>query len=193
LIFDEVITGFRVALGGAQARFGVVPDLSTFGKVIGGGLPVGAYGGRRALMERMAPEGSVYQAGTLSGNPLATAAGLAVLDLASRPGTFDALEATANKVSSGLAGLAREAGVPFTASALGGLFGFFFHPGPVTSYADAQKADGDRFRAFFHAMLDQGVYLAPSPFEAGFVTTAHADSELDQTFEAARRAFRKVS
>jgi glutamate-1-semialdehyde 2,1-aminomutase len=193
LIFDEVITGFRVALGGAQARFGVVPDLSTFGKVIGGGLPVGAYGGRRALMERMAPEGSVYQAGTLSGNPLATAAGLAVLDLASRPGTFDALEATANKVSSGLAGLAREAGVPFTASALGGLFGFFFHPGPVTSYADAQKADGDRFRAFFHAMLDQGVYLAPSPFEAGFGTTAHADSELDQTFEAARRAFRKVS
>ena len=193
LIFDEVITGFRVALGGAQARFGVVPDLSTFGKVIGGGLPVGAYGGRRALMERMAPEGSVYQAGTLSGNPLATAAGLAVLELASRPGAFDALEATATRVSTGLAGLAREAGVPFTASAVGGLFGFFFHPGPVSSYADAQKADGDRFRAFFHAMLDQGVYLAPSPFEAGFVTTAHGDSELDQTLEAARRAFRKVS
>jgi glutamate-1-semialdehyde 2,1-aminomutase len=193
LIFDEVITGFRVALGGAQARFGVVPDLSTFGKVIGGGLPVGAYGGRRSLMERMAPEGSVYQAGTLSGNPLATAAGLAVLELASRPGTFDALEATATRVANGLAGLAREAGVPFTASALGGLFGFFFHPGPVQSYADAQKADGARFIAFFHAMLDQGIYLAPSPFEAGFVTTAHGDAELDQTLEAARRAFRKVS
>ncbi len=192
LIFDEVITGFRVALGGAQARFGVTPDLSTFGKVIGGGLPVGAYGGRRALMQRMAPEGPVYQAGTLSGNPLATAAGLAVLELASRPGTFEQLEATATRVARGLEGLAREAGVPFSASALGGLFGFFFHPGPVANYADAQKADAARFRVFFHAMLDQGIYLAPSPFEAGFVTTAHGDSEIDQTLEAARRAFRKI-
>ncbi len=192
LIFDEVITGFRVALGGAAARFGVTPDLSTFGKVIGGGLPVGAYGGKRALLERMAPVGPVYQAGTLSGNPLATAAGLAVLELASRPGTYDALEATATRVARGLEGLAREVGVPFTTSALGGLFGFFFHPGPVTSYADAQKADGERFRTFFHAMLDQGVYLAPSPFEAGFVTTAHGDTEIDQTLEAARRAFRKL-
>ncbi len=192
LIFDEVITGFRVALGGAQARFGVTPDLSTFGKVIGGGLPVGAYGGRRALMQRMAPEGPVYQAGTLSGNPLATAAGLAVLELASRPGTFEQLEATATRVARGLEGLAREAGVPFSASALGGLFGFFFHPGPVANYADAQKADAARFRVFFHAMLDQGIYLAPSPFEAGFVTTAHGDPEIDQTLEAARRAFRKI-
>ena len=192
LIFDEVITGFRVALGGAQARYGVIPDLSTFGKVIGGGLPVGAYGGRRALLERMAPEGPVYQAGTLSGNPLATAAGLAVLDLVSRPGTFDALEATASRVTQGLERLAREAGVPFTASAVGGLFGFFFHPGPVQNYADAQKADAERFRTFFHAMLDQGIYLAPSPFEAGFVTTAHGDAEIDETLEAARRAFRKV-
>ena len=192
LIFDEVITGFRVALGGAQARFGVTPDLSTFGKVIGGGLPVGAYGGRRSLLQRMAPEGPVYQAGTLSGNPLATAAGLAVLELASRPGIYEQLEATATRVARGLEGLAREAGVPFTASALGGLFGFFFHPGPVENYADAQKADATRFRAFFHAMLDQGIYLAPSPFEAGFVTTAHGDSEIDQTLEAARRAFRKI-
>jgi glutamate-1-semialdehyde 2,1-aminomutase len=140
----------------------------------------------------MAPVGSVYQAGTLSGNPLATAAGLAVLELASRPGTFEGLEATARNVTRGLEGLAREAGVPFTTSALGGLFGFFFHPGPVTSYADAQKADAARFRAFFHAMLDQGIYLAPSPFEAGFVTTAHGDAEIDQTLEAARRAFRKL-
>ena len=192
LIFDEVITGFRVALGGAQARFGVVPDLATFGKVIGGGLPVGAYGGRRALMERMAPEGSVYQAGTLSGNPLATAAGLAVLELAARPGVFDALEATASRIATGLQSLAREAGVPFTTGSMGGVFGFFFHPGPVRSYADAQKADAERFVAFFHAMLDQGVYLAPSPFEAGFVTTAHGDAEVDQTLEAARRAFRRV-
>jgi glutamate-1-semialdehyde 2,1-aminomutase len=193
LIFDEVITGFRVALGGAQARYGVIPDLSTFGKVIGGGLPVGAYGGRRALLERMAPEGPVYQAGTLSGNPLATAAGLAVLDLASRPATYDALELTATRIAQGLERLAREAGVPFSASAVGGLFGFFFHPGPVQSYADAQKADASRFRAFFHAMLDQGIYLAPSPFEAGFVTTAHGDAEIDETLEAARRAFRKLA
>jgi glutamate-1-semialdehyde 2,1-aminomutase len=192
LIFDEVITGFRVALGGAAERFGVSPDLWTFGKVIGGGLPVGAYGGRRALLEHMAPLGPVYQAGTLSGNPLATAAGLAVLELASRPGTFEGLEATARKVTRGLESLAREAGVPLCTSALGGLFGFFFHPGPVTSYADAQKADAARFRVFFHAMLDQGIYLAPSPFEAGFVTTAHGDSEVDETLEAARRAFRKL-
>jgi glutamate-1-semialdehyde 2,1-aminomutase len=192
LIFDEVITGFRVALGGAQQRFGVTPDLSTFGKVIGGGLPVGAYGGRRALMERMAPVGPVYQAGTLSGNPLATAAGLSVLELAGRPGTYEALEKTALEVTRGLETLAREAGVPFTTSAVGGLFGFFFHPGPVESYADAQKADGGRFRTFFHAMLDQGIYLAPSPFEAGFVTAAHGGSEVDETLEAARRAFRKV-
>jgi glutamate-1-semialdehyde 2,1-aminomutase len=192
LIFDEVITGFRVALGGAQTRFGVHPDLSTFGKVIGGGLPVGAYGGRRALMEQMAPVGRVYQAGTLSGNPLATAAGLAVLSLAVRPGVYEQLEATAQKIASGLQSLAREAGVPFTTSACGGLFGFFFHPGPVESYADAQKADTERFRVFFHAMLDQGIYLAPSAFEAGFVTTAHGDTEIDQTLEAARRAFRKA-
>ena len=192
LIFDEVITGFRVALGGAQQRFGVTPDLSTFGKVIGGGLPVGAYGGRRVLMERMAPVGPVYQAGTLSGNPLATAAGLSVLELASRAGTYEALEKTALEVTRGLETLAREAGVPFTTSAVGGLFGFFFHPGPVESYADAQKADGGRFRTFFHAMLDQGIYLAPSPFEAGFVTAAHGGSEVDETLTAARRAFRKV-
>ena len=192
LIFDEVITGFRVALGGAQARFGVAPDLTTFGKVIGGGLPVGAYGGRRALMERMAPLGPVYQAGTLSGNPLATAAGLAALELAARPGVYERLEAGTKRLADGLAGLAREAGVPFSASSLGGVFGFFFHPGPVRSYADAQKSDTAAFRSFFHAMLEQGIYLAPSPFEAGFLTCAHGDSELDQTLEAARRAFARA-
>ena len=193
LIFDEVITGFRVALGGAQARFGVAPDLTTFGKVIGGGLPVGAYGGRRALMERMAPVGPVYQAGTLSGNPLATAAGLAALELAAQPGVYERLEAGSKRMAEGLSGLAREAGVPFTASSLGGVFGFFFHPGPVRSYADAQKSDTAAFRGFFHSMLEQGIYLAPSPFEAGFLTCAHGDSELDQTLEAARRAFARAT
>jgi glutamate-1-semialdehyde 2,1-aminomutase len=193
LIFDEVISGFRVALGGAQARFGVAPDLTTFGKVIGGGLPVGAYGGRRALMERMAPLGPVYQAGTLSGNPLATAAGLAALELAAQPGVYERLEAGTKRLADGLAGLAREAGVPFTSSSLGGVFGFFFHPGPVRSYADAQKCDTAAFRSFFHAMLEQGIYLAPSPFEAGFLTCAHGDSELDQTLEAARRAFAQAT
>jgi glutamate-1-semialdehyde 2,1-aminomutase len=193
LVFDEVITGFRVALGGAQARYGVVPDLTCFGKVIGGGLPVGAYGGRRALMERIAPAGDVYQAGTLSGNPLATAAGLAVLDLIARDGVFDALEAKSERLAQELTKLACDAGVPFCASAAGGLFGFFFHPGPVRNYQDATKADAKRFRTFFHAMLDQGIYLAPSPYEAAFLTTAHGDAELDETLEAARRAFKKAS
>ncbi len=192
LIFDEVITGFRVALGGAQARFGVAPDLTTFGKVIGGGLPVGAYGGRRALLERMAPVGPIYQAGTLSGNPLATAAGLAVLDLAAQPGVYERLEAGTKRLADGLAGIAREAGVPFSASSLGGVFGFFFHPGPVRNYADAQKADTAAFRSFFHAMLEQGIYLAPSAFEAGFLTTAHGDAEIEKTLDAARRALTRA-
>ncbi len=193
LIFDEVITGFRVALGGAQTRFGVTPDLTTFGKVIGGGLPVGAYGGRRVLLERMAPLGPIYQAGTLSGNPLATAAGLAVLDHAARPGVYERLEAASSRLANGLTGLAREAGIAFSASSLGGVFGFFFHAGPVRSYSDAQKSDTRAFRGFFHAMLEQGVYLAPSPFEAGFLTLAHGDSELDQTLEAARSAFARCA
>jgi len=193
LIFDEVITGFRVAAGGAQAHFGVVPDMTCFGKVVGGGLPVGAYGGSRALMEHVAPVGEVFQAGTLAGNPLATAAGLAVLGLLGRPGAYEGLTETANQLASGLAGLAEEAGVPFTTGALGGLLGFAFHPGPITNYDEAKKADGERYNSFFHAMLDQGVYLAPSPFEATFVSLAHGSAEIDETLEAARRAFRKVS
>ena len=192
LIFDEVITGFRVALGGAQTRFGVTPDLTTFGKVIGGGLPVGAYGGRRALLQRMAPVGPIYQAGTLSGNPLATAAGLAVLSLAAEPGVYERLEAGSKRLAEGLTRLAGEAGLPFTASSLGGVFGFFFHAGPVRCYAEAQKADANAFKRFFHAMLERGVYLAPSPFEAGFLTLAHGEAELDQTLEAARFAFAQV-
>jgi glutamate-1-semialdehyde 2,1-aminomutase len=193
LVFDEVITGFRVALGGAQARFGVIPDLTCFAKVIGGGLPVGAYGGRRALLERIAPVGDVYQAGTLSGNPLATAAGLAVLELLSAPGVYDELERKSKRLAGELVALAREAGVALTAEAVGGLFGFFFHPGPVRNFQDAAKADAKRYRAFFHAMLDAGVYFAPSPFEAAFVTTAHGEAEIDETLEAARRALRKAS
>jgi glutamate-1-semialdehyde 2,1-aminomutase len=193
LIFDEVITGFRVALGGAQARFGVVPDLTCFAKVIGGGLPVGAYGGRRVLLERVAPAGDVYQAGTLSGNPLATAAGLVALELLSATGVYDELERKSRRLASGLAALARDAGVALTTEAIGGLFGLFFHPGPVRTFQDAAKADARRYRSFFHAMLDAGVYFAPSPFEAAFVTTAHGDAEIDETLDAARRALRKAS
>ena len=190
LIFDEVITGFRVARGGAQELYDVTPDLSCFGKVIGGGLPVGAYGGQRALMERVAPVGDVFQAGTLSGNPLATAAGLAVLEILSGPGVYTGLAAVSGELARELRTLAEESGVPFSAQSVGGVLGFFFHPGPVRSYAEAQKADGQRFRAFFHAMLDRGVYLAPSPFEAAFVTLAHGPTEIDETLTAARAAFR---
>lgn len=192
LIFDEVITGFRVALGGAQARFGVLPDLSCFGKVIGGGLPVGAYGGRRSLMQQVAPEGKVFQAGTLSGNPLAMAAGLAALDLLAREGVYAGLEETAARLARELSTLADEAGVPFCASAVGGLFGFCFHPGPVSNYAEASKADARLFKVFFHAMLEQGIYLAPSPYEAAFLMTAHGEAEVSETLEAARKAFRKA-
>ncbi len=193
LVFDEVITGFRVGRGGAQGRSGVVPDLSTFGKVIGGGLPVGAYGGRRDLMEQVAPEGEVFQAGTLSGNPVAVGAGLAVLDLLAKDGVYQALEETSSRLATGLAAQAAEAGVPFCSDAVGGIVGFFFQPGPVQNYDDACKADHERFRIFFHAMLDQGIYLAPSPFEVAFVTTAHGPAEVEETLEAARRAFKKAA
>ena len=193
LIFDEVITGFRLGRSGAQGRLGVVPDLSTFGKVIGGGLPVGAYGGRRELMAMIAPDGEVFQAGTLSGNPLGVAAGLAVLDLLGRDGVFEGLERTSSEIADGLSQLAAEAGLPFMGEQVGGLFGLRFHPGPVRDYGDVCKSDEERYRVFFHALLDQGIYLAPSGFEAAFVTTAHGAEEIEQTLEAARRAFKKVS
>jgi glutamate-1-semialdehyde 2,1-aminomutase len=192
LIFDEVITGFRVARGGAQGRFGVIPDLTCFGKIIGGGLPVGAYGGRREVMERVAPLGDVYQAGTLSGNPLATAAGNAVLDLLAANGVYEALEARSRRLAEGLAERARAAGVPFVSSSFGGLFGFFFHPGPVRNMDDARKADHGRYQRFFHAMLEGGIYLAPSGYEAAFVTLAHGDAEIEETLEVASRAFAKL-
>jgi glutamate-1-semialdehyde 2,1-aminomutase len=192
LIFDEVITGFRVGRGGAQARYGIRPDLSCFAKVIGGGMPVGCYGGRADLMGHVAPEGPVFQAGTLSGNPVAMSAGMAVLDLLERPGAYEQLTRTAEQLAHGLRDLAAEQGIPFMTRCVGGLFGFFFHSGPVRNYEEAQKADARRFRAFFHAMIDQGIYFAPSPFEAAFVTLAHGDAEVAETLDAARRAFRKA-
>jgi glutamate-1-semialdehyde 2,1-aminomutase len=192
LVFDEVITGFRVAYGGAQQRYGVSPDLTCLGKVIGGGFPAAAFGGRRDLMEQMAPEGPVYQAGTLSGNPLAMAAGGAMLRELDRPGVYERLEKTARSLADGLAERGRKAGVPLTTAAVGGMFGFFFHPGPVRSYADAQKSDTESFRRFHRSMLDAGIYLAPSPFESAFVSLAHRRSDVDETLEAAARALRRL-
>lgn len=194
LIFDEVMTGFRVALGGAQARYGVTPDLSTFGKIIGGGMPVGAYGGRRDLMEQIAPAGPIYQAGTLSGNPVAMAAGLAMLDLVSEPGFHDALEAASNALCDGLEAAAGEAGVPFTTTRVGGMFGLFFtDQAYVDTYAQAVACDTAAFNRFFHAMLERGVYLAPSAFEAGFMSSAHDAAVIDATLQAARGAFAELA
>ncbi len=189
LIFDEVMTGFRVALGGAQQRYGITPDLSTFGKIIGGGMPVGAFGGRRELMSQIAPSGPVYQAGTLSGNPVAMAAGLAMLELVSAPGFHEALEAKTNTLCDGLEAAARDAGVPFTTTRVGGMFGLFFSSEPVDTYAGAVACDTAAFNRFFHAMLEPGVYLAPSAFEAGFMSSAHGEAEIEATVAAAREAF----
>ncbi|HUQ45728.1 MAG TPA: glutamate-1-semialdehyde 2,1-aminomutase [Gemmatimonadaceae bacterium] len=182
LVFDEVMTGFRVAPGGAAALYGVTPDLVTLGKVIGGGLPVAAYGGRRDLMERVAPVGPVYQAGTLSGNPLAMAAGIATLD-ALTPAVHDAITARTRALVQGLRAIAARHGVPFTADSAGSMFGFFFRAEPVRSFSDAKTADGELFRRFFHGALARGVYLAPSAFEAGFVSAAHGDAEIALTLE----------
>ena len=193
LIFDEVMTGFRVAWGGAQRHYRVKPDLTCLGKVVGGGLPAAAYGGRRELMKHVAPDGPVYQAGTLSGNPLAMAAGLATLEELRKPGRYEALGDRTGTLVDGLVSLAEEAGVAFTASSLGGMFGFFFHPGPVRNFDDARKADAARFRRFFAAMLEAGIYLAPSPFEAGFVSVTHGPKHVAETLEAARGAFRKAA
>ena len=188
LIFDEVMTGFRVARGGAQRLYKVKPDLTTLGKVVGGGLPAAAYGGRKDLMARIAPEGDVYQAGTLSGNPLAVAAGLATLELLEADGVYERLSATTEALAKGLSGLGDELGVPISTRAIGGMFGFFFHPGPVNSFVDAQQSDAARFKRFFKKMLEQGVYLAPSPYEAGFVSLAHTKKDVKATLEAARKA-----
>ena len=193
LVFDEVMTGFRVARGGAQERYAVAPDLTCLGKVVGGGLPAAAYGGPAELMDRMAPEGPVYQAGTLSGNPLAAAAGLETLRRLARPGCYEKLTATSTRLASGLDALARELAVELTTSAVGGMFGFYFHPGPVTCFEDAKKSHAGRFAAFFAAMLERGVYLAPSPYEAGFVSLSHRKADVDATLEAARAALRRAA
>lgn len=192
LIFDEVMTGFRVAPGGAQQLYGIAPDLTTLGKIIGGGMPVGAFGGARAIMEMLAPLGPIYQAGTLSGNPVAMAAGLATLELIAAPGFHDALAAKTRRLCDGLVAAAGEAGVPLTANAVGGMFGLFFSGETVTSYAQAVACDVERFKAFFHGMLAEGVYLAPSAFEAGFVSSAHAEADIEATVRAARRVFARI-
>jgi glutamate-1-semialdehyde 2,1-aminomutase len=193
LVFDEVMTGFRVARGGAQRLYGVVPDLTCLGKIVGGGLPAAAYGGRADLMARVAPEGDVYQAGTLSGNPLAVAAGLETLARLEAPGVYEKLGDMSEELTLGLVEIAKDAGVPFSAIAVGGMFGFFFHPGPVSSYADARKSHDGRFRKFFSSMLEQGIYLAPSRFEAGFVSLAHRPKDIALTLEAAEVAMRRAA
>jgi glutamate-1-semialdehyde 2,1-aminomutase len=192
LICDEVMTGFRVGRQGAQGLFGIAPDLTTLGKVIGGGMPVGALGGRREIMQKIAPLGAVYQAGTLSGNPVAVAAGLATLRLVLREGFFEKLGETAAALVSGLERAGRNAGLKFSAQSVGGMFGVYFRATPPETYAEVMQCDRDRFNRFFHAMLRQGVYLAPSAFEAGFVSAAHGPAEVDETLECARRAFAEI-
>jgi glutamate-1-semialdehyde 2,1-aminomutase len=194
LIFDEVMTGFRVALGGAQGHYGVTPDLTTLGKVIGGGMPVGAFGGRREIMEKIAPLGPVYQAGTLSGNPVAMTAGLVTLELIAAPGFFDELGRRTRQLTAGLLDLARAAGVPLSANQVGGMFGIFFTEAErVTDFAGATACNLDRFQAFYHAMLARGVYLAPSAYEAGFVSSTHGEQEIAATLAAAAEAFAEVA
>jgi glutamate-1-semialdehyde 2,1-aminomutase len=192
LIFDEVMTGFRVALGGAQALYGVRPDMTCLGKIMGGGLPAAAYGGRADIMATVAPDGPVYQAGTLSGNPLAMAAGAVMLDLLARPGTYEALEALSARLAEGLAEAARAAGATVTLNRVGSMLTVFFCAGPVTDYATAKASDTQRFAAFFRAMLGRGVYLPPAQFEAAFVSLAHGEAEIDLTVAAAREAFAAV-
>jgi glutamate-1-semialdehyde 2,1-aminomutase len=190
LLFDEVMTGFRVAPGGAQERFGVRPDLTTLGKVIGAGLPVGAYGGRREIMERVAPVGPVYQAGTLSGNPLAMAAGLAQLRVLRDADPYPELERRTARLVEGLLAAAAERGVPMTGGSLGSMWGVFFAEGDVRCYADALRSDVELFRRYYHGCLDRGVFFAPSAFEAGFLSTAHQDADIDETLDRARAALR---
>lgn len=192
LIFDEVMTGFRVALGGAQTLFKIKPDLTMLGKVIGGGLPVGAFGGRKEIMEMLAPLGPVYQAGTLSGNPLAMAAGLATLKEWSRAGVFEQTQKHTEELVAGLQQSAKKAGVPISSGSIGTMFGFFFQEGPVHNYEDAKRSDVSRFRKFFHALLEEGVYIAPSQFEAGFVSAAHGGDVIAKTLHAFERAMKLI-
>ena len=192
LIFDEVMTGFRVALGGAQARYGVTPDLTTLGKVIGGGMPVGAFGGRRDIMQKIAPLGPVYQAGTLSGNPVAVAAGLATLKAVAAPGFFDRLEQTTRTLTEGLTDVAKKHGIAFSAQAIGGMFGIYFSASVPCSFEQVMQSDKARFNRFFHGMLDHGVYFAPSAYEAGFISAAHTPEDIATTLTAAAAVFAQI-
>lgn len=194
LIFDEVMTGFRVAIGGAQSVYGITPDLTTLGKVIGGGMPVGAFGGRRDIMEMVAPLGGVYQAGTLSGNPIAMTAGLKTLELIEAPGFYENLDRQTAKLVDGLSATAAKHDIPLATNRLGSMFGFFFtDASPVTTFTQVMEADSDRFNLFFNAMLQQGINLAPSPFESGFVSAAHDDADIEKTLTAADAAMQAIS
>lgn len=193
LLFDEVMSGFRVALGGAQALYGVVPDMTVLGKVIGGGLPVAAFGGRADLMQHLAPIGGVYQAGTLSGNPVAVAAGMTTLKIIQRPGFYEHLGAQTKKLTDGLTLAAHEAGIAFCADSIGGMFGMYFASEMPVDFATMMQCDKEKFNRFFHAMLDEGVYLAPSAFEAGFVSAQHDDAVIAETLAIAREAFKKIA
>ena len=193
LILDEVMTGFRVSLQGAQGYYGVQPDLTTLGKVIGGGMPVGAFGGKKAIMDYIAPTGPVYQAGTLSGNPVAMAAGLAMLEGVSKDGFYEALGRKTETLMAGLQSAADEAGIPFTTNQVGGMFGFFFSDEKqITRFSQVTQCNLERFQKFYHLMLHEGIYLAPSAYEAGFVSSAHGDLELEQTISAARRVMKQL-
>jgi glutamate-1-semialdehyde 2,1-aminomutase len=193
LIFDEVMTGFRVARGGAQERYGVVPDMTCLGKIIGGGLPVGAFGGKREIMEQVAPSGPIYQAGTLSGNPLAMTAGLATLHAAGEPGFYERLEDLGGRWRRGMREGASEGDVPFTINQIGSMVSIFFTEGPVTDFDSAARSDTKAFKDFFWHMLRRGIYLAPSQYEAGFISSVHSEEDLDKTCEAARDWFVKAS
>jgi glutamate-1-semialdehyde 2,1-aminomutase len=192
LIFDEVMCGFRVGLGGAQEMYGIKPDLTALGKVIGGGLPVAAFGGRADLMQKMAPLGPVYQAGTLSGNPVAVAAGMTTLKLIQEPGFYEKLGAASARLVQGLTEAAQVHDIPFCGDAVGGMFGFYFSNNVPSTYGQMMAGDKERFNRFFHGMLDEGVYFAPAMFEAGFVSAQHTDAVIDETVEAARRVFKRI-
>ncbi|KZR81920.1 Glutamate-1-semialdehyde 2,1-aminomutase [Prochlorococcus marinus str. MIT 1342] len=193
LVFDEVMSGFRISYGGAQARFGVTPDLTTMGKVIGGGLPVGAYGGRAEIMEMVAPAGPMYQAGTLSGNPLAMTAGIKTLELLKQEGTYERLESTTERLINGILEAAKAAEVPIRGNSIGAMFGFFLCEGPVRNFEDAKATDAELFGKLHRAMLERGIYLAPSAFEAGFTSLAHSEADIETTLKAFRESFAAVA
>ena len=189
MVFDEVMTGFRISYGGAQERFGVIPDLTTMGKVIGGGLPVGAYGGKKEIMSMVAPAGPVYQAGTLSGNPLAMTAGIKTLEILKQEGSYERLDSITKKLINGICDSAKQAGLAITGSSISGMFGFYLCEGPVRNFEEAKKANTEYFGRLHRAMLKKGIYLAPSAFEAGFTSLAHSEDDIDHTIKAFQESF----